>query len=338
MPMPFGWYQVAYSHELAPTSAIPLHYFDTELVLFRTTDGDAAALDAWCPHMGAHLGYGVGGKCAKESSVRGDSIVCPFHGWAFNSEGQCTDIPYAKTLPPKVAAGESVIRAWPVRELNQAIFIWYHPRQEPPAWEPEPVAEAVHDNDEWCEAHIQLWEIDNHMQEVAENAVDTAHFQFVHGTNTIPEPELMVFDQHRRRSRLCSKMATPRGEVNGIIDSESIGPGQAVVRFSGICDTVLMANLTPIDREHTKAFYAFLQKDTNGRQPVAGVGTALVRDICRQMDEDSIIWRRKKYMEKPMLCDGDGPIARLRRWYSQFYTQGQTRPATLTETETPSES
>jgi len=36
------------------------------------------------------------------------------------------------------------------------------------------------------------------------------------------------------------------------------------------------------------------------------------------MEEDQIIWDRKQYFEKPMLCDGDGPFAKYRRWYSQF--------------------
>ena len=34
MPMPFGWFQVAYSHELETAASMPLRYFDTELVLF----------------------------------------------------------------------------------------------------------------------------------------------------------------------------------------------------------------------------------------------------------------------------------------------------------------
>jgi 3-ketosteroid 9alpha-monooxygenase subunit A len=31
------------------------------------------------------------------------------------------------------------------------------------------------------------------------------------------------------------------------------------------------------------------------------------------------IWRDKIYQEDPILCDGDGPINKLRRWYEQFY-------------------
>ena len=37
--------------------------------------------------------------------------------------------------------------------------------------------------------------------------------------------------------------------------------------------------------------------------------------------EDVYIWERKLYREQPLLCAADGPIAKLRRWYTQFYTE-----------------
>jgi len=321
MPMPFGWFQVAYSHELAVADSMPLRYFGTDLVLFRTEGGEARVLDAFCPHMGAHLGYGIRDQAGGGSAVVGDSIVCPFHGWAYNGDGQCTDVPYANNPPPKIARGEQVIRPWPVRELNQVIFVWYHPDGIEPTFEPELIDEAATDNNDWGAFKIHTWDIDTHMQEIGENAVDPAHFLYVHGTQNIPTPDEMEFDGVLRTGRLVSKMATPRGEITGVIANRSTGPGQATVRFSGICETVLMANLTPVDQEHSKAFYAFIQKKVDGEEPVGGVADAIVADICKQMEEDSIIWAHNKYFAKPMLCDNDGPFAKFRKWYSQFYAQ-----------------
>ena len=45
-----------------------------------------------------------------------------------------------------------------------------------------------------------------------------------------------------------------------------------------------------------------------------------IRDIVKQMNEDIPIWENKQYLERPMLCDGDGPIAEYRRWMKQFYS------------------
>jgi phenylpropionate dioxygenase-like ring-hydroxylating dioxygenase large terminal subunit len=35
--------------------------------------------------------------------------------------------------------------------------------------------------------------------------------------------------------------------------------------------------------------------------------------------QDVAMWEHKKWQDKPLLCDGDGPIGDLRRWYAQFY-------------------
>ena len=93
MPMPYGWYCLGYSAELPPGEVKPLHYFGENLVLFRTESGVPAVLDAYCPHLGAHLGHG--GK------VQQESVACPFHGWRFNPAGECVEVPYAKKNAPQ---------------------------------------------------------------------------------------------------------------------------------------------------------------------------------------------------------------------------------------------
>ncbi len=317
LPMPYGWFQVLYSHELAVGESKPLQYFDTELVVFRTESGEAKVLDAYCPHMGAHLGYGIRDQVGGGSRVSGESIVCPFHGWEYNGDGRCTKVPYATNPPPKVARCEQVIGSWPVRELNQCIYVWYHPEKLDPDYEPDVLEEADANNSDWGELKTYEWEIDTHMQEIGENAVDPAHFLYVHGTADVPQPAEMEFDGHRRHGFLKTEMNTPRGTVHGSIENRNIGPGLAVVKFSGICETVLMANISPIAPEKSIAKYAFIQRQDAGK--TAGrVGQAIIDDICKQMEEDRVIWAHKRYLEKPMLCDGDGPFSRFRKWYGQF--------------------
>src|SRR4051812_27757668 len=85
-PVPNGWFVVSPSADIAPSEVRALHYFDRDLVLFRSADGTPHVLNAHCMHLGAHLA--VGGK------VEADCIQCPFHGWKFNGEGACTEIPY----------------------------------------------------------------------------------------------------------------------------------------------------------------------------------------------------------------------------------------------------
>ena len=42
-------------------------------------------------------------------------------------------------------------------------------------------------------------------------------------------------------------------------------------------------------------------------------------------EDDIQIWENKLFREQPVLCDGDGPINQLRRWYRQFYKAGGDR-------------
>src|SRR5271167_3444480 len=110
---PNGWFGVAAAAELGPGEVKSAKYFDRDLVLFRGEDGRARVFDAHCPHLGAHLG--VGGR------VCGEGIVCPFHGWRFDGEGQLAEVPRLDSRPPGLAA-----RAWEVCERNRQIYVWHH--------------------------------------------------------------------------------------------------------------------------------------------------------------------------------------------------------------------
>jgi phenylpropionate dioxygenase-like ring-hydroxylating dioxygenase large terminal subunit len=55
-PYPEGWFVVSFSEDLRPGELRPIHVFGRQLVLFRTASGQAVVSDAFCPHLGAHLG------------------------------------------------------------------------------------------------------------------------------------------------------------------------------------------------------------------------------------------------------------------------------------------
>ena len=315
MPIPYGWFGVAYSDEIQPGQALPARYFGRDLVIFRTESGRAAVTDAYCPHMGAHLGYGIHEHMHKGGEVRGESIVCPVHGWQFNADGYCTSVPYAKQMPPKVQ-DKQCLPTYPTVERNQVIWAWYHPEGAAPMWEVLAHDEANDDN--WGEFQRFEWKIKTHSQEMAENAADPAHFHYVHGVATFPESTI-TYEGPVARGEQLAKLATPRGEVNGAIRTFSLGPGQGSTRFSGICETFLMALTTPVDEENVHVRFAFNQPKKDGKTQTGGVAAAIIKDICRQLDEDTPIWENKIYRPQPILCDGDGPIAKFRKWHSQFY-------------------
>jgi 3-ketosteroid 9alpha-monooxygenase subunit A len=304
---PNGWFQVCYGDELAAGQVLPLTYFGRELVAFRGEDGKAAVLDAYCPHLGAHLGYG--GK------VEGSSIVCPFHAWKFDGCGGCTEVPYAKKIPPKAK-----VRAWPTCEVNGLIMIWFHAEDAPPSWEVPVLSE--YGNEEWTTYERRRWKIKTRNQEMAENAVDSAHFHFLHGTSNMPasraEPQ-----GHVLRVISTTGMQTPRGGVDGQVESSSYGFGYSTVRFTGIVDTLLVSSMIPIDEEYVDVRFNFTLKKLPDKDVTKTVGRAFIKEVTRQLEQDIPIWENKVFWERPVLCDGDGPIGMFRKWSKQFYTWPQ---------------
>ncbi len=312
LPMPYGWFAVSFSDQLAAKQSKPLRYFDTDLVLFRTESGHAAVLDAYCPHLGAHLGYGIHEEVGHGGRIEGETIVCPFHAWRFNTKGECVEVPYATKIPPK-AQGKACLRAWPTHDANGVIYVWYHPAQAEPMWEVDSYEEAA--GGDWGEQNRFEWVVKTHTQELAENAADPAHFHYVHRADAVPEWDIK-YDGHRATGEQKVGFQTPRGVVNGFIRTSSDGPGQGNTRFSGLCDTFMMGLATPIDENIALMRFAFTQHRDSEKSNIA---KGLIRDVVGQFEEDKPIWENKRFRASPMLSDGDGPIAQFRKWYGQFY-------------------
>jgi phenylpropionate dioxygenase-like ring-hydroxylating dioxygenase large terminal subunit len=306
LPIPNGWFAVAVGDEIAPGQVAVRHYFGQDLVVFRSESGVAAVLDPHCPHLGAHLGHG--------GRVEGERIRCPFHGWAFDLEGTCREIPYAKRIPPGART-----KRWPVQERYGFVFVWRDADGGEPWFDLPEVPEAT--SPDWSTHQRYEWTIRAHGQELGENGVDPAHFRFVHGTLNVPVMEAKE-DGPYRTAHQPVEMRTPRGDVSGAIEARSAGMGFSATRFTGICETLELATATPIDAATTHVRYAFTQPRVAGQDPKGGVAAAIIRDIVKQTNEDVPIWENKIHRERPVLCDGDGPIAEYRRWCRQFYPPG----------------
>jgi 3-ketosteroid 9alpha-monooxygenase subunit A len=300
-----GWYRVVYADEVAAGELRPIHAFGRELVAFRAESGEAHVLDAYCPHLGAHLGHG--------GRVEGSGIRCPFHAWHWSGDGRCIDVPYAKRIPPAAK-----IRSWPTVEKNGIVWLWYDEKERAPAWKLPDVEEVG--SPDWSPLEIRRWTVRSRWLDMNENAVDQVHFKYVHGAHTIPETTAEI-DGHVLRCRSRMKLGTPRGEVEGGIDTDDYGPAFQLVRLSGIVDTLMLNTTIPIDSETTDVSFAYTVCTKGDAEKSRGVGAAIIRDLEHQMAQDIPIWENKKYWTRPMLCDGDGPLALYRRWMKQFFDE-----------------
>jgi 3-ketosteroid 9alpha-monooxygenase subunit A len=227
-------------------------------------------------------------------------------------------VPYAKKIPPKAK-----MNAWQVREVNGLIMLWHHGEGHPPSWEVPALPEFG--NDEWTTYERRRWKIKTRNQEMAENAVDSAHFHFLHGTSNMPKSQAEPMG-HILKVISTTGMSTPRGGVDGTVESCSYGFGYSTVRFAGIVDTLLVSAMAPIDEEYVDVRFNFTLKKLFDKDVTKTVGKAFIGEVTRQLEQDIPIWEHKVFWERPVLCDGDGPIGMFRKWSRQFYSYGVDAP------------
>lgn len=159
-----GWYWLLSSRELKIKGKKAVNLWGRELVVYRGESGQAYALDAYCPHMGAHLSQG---------DVQGEDIRCFFHHWSFDCKGSCVKIPAQS--PSQSTSFVPKIPSWPVEEKYGIIWIWTgsSPRQPVPY-----VPELKGMETDWL--HGNRFTKDCHPNVVMINAIDAQHFNSVH--------------------------------------------------------------------------------------------------------------------------------------------------------------
>jgi len=233
---PMGWFSVSRSQELLVGDVKQVQAFDRELALYRTRSGVAVLQDAYCPHLGAHLGI--------EGRVVGESIRCPFHGWRFGCDGKCEEIPYCDEIP-----GRAKIRTWNTQEKNGEIYIWYHPENTAPQWELPDFPELGHPD--WTEPRYTEFLVPAHVQDIAENSCDPVHFQYVHRQPDVP-PSTVTIEDNGRILHLDSDASN--ADFPSKLHATVYSPGFALVRntYGPNAEMVMYNNAQPINRHETK--------------------------------------------------------------------------------------
>ena len=305
LPIPNGWFAVAWSKDVVPGDVRRIRYFDEELVLFRTRSGAPVVLDAYCAHLGAHLGEG--------GRVVGETIRCPFHGWRYDATGSCVEIPYCKKIPPRARQ-----RAWEVVERNRMIFVWRHAEGKPPEWQVPALVEF--DDPEWTEPRTFELEVPVHMQDMAENNCDPVHFRFVHKNMDVPLSK-MDYGEEGRFFRIVSHNTheTPMGTFEMELERDTWGLGVTSVRMKGIpgAGLLMFSSTSPVDGQHTHSRWLFTatrnMADVAGEEFIDGMSTGVLQDMR--------IWKNKIHRARPVLCEADEYLAEFRKWTRQFYSE-----------------
>lgn len=313
-PFPFGWFHAAFEEDLAPGDVRPLHLLNRHFVLWRDELGEAHVLDAFCAHLGAHLGYG--------GRVEECSIRCPFHAWRYDAEGECVEIPYSDKRH-KLAG----LRSYPVVERNGMTMFWWHPDGLEPLWELPQLREWTDPG--WTDDYVrQHWRVRTKWREIAENGIDLTHFHYLHGVATVPELDYFHADEHVWHSNAVHQVHTPLGPTPGNFELELHGPGFAWMRFGieGLAEILFVITITQVDDEWVDNRFSFLAKRP-ARSDVPDRSEALIQEVIDQVTDDVPIWENKIVKDPPRLARGDGPIMAFRKWATQFSAAAESAEA-----------
>ena len=329
-PFPEGWYFVASRRAFEKQKFIQKTWMGENIVAWIDEGGGVCVADAYCPHLGADLGPGAGGRiCAGR-------LVCPFHGYEFDTTGQCVATPYAD--PPKTAK----LKVFPTHEIGGLIFAWWGIEGREPQWSlPEDSLEQ-HD---WTDARITTVRFPGHPQETTENSVDVGHLRYVHGYGNVKRVGRVTADGPRldsdfdfRSSRSIAKIATVNFDISAKTRIYGLGYSFVEIRENTIgMDLRLWVLATPVDG--TLIDLSLVSQVKEIRKPkrlIAGLGILPVKMRAPIMNyfmsaqqhhdvlQDVVIWENKQYRSRPRLCRSDGEIMPFRYYCAQFYPDPAT--------------
>lgn len=315
-----GWYQIGWSDEFAVGEVVPLRYFESDLIAYRGESGILRVLDAFCLHLGAHLGYG--------GTVEGDSVRCPFHGWLWGQDGANTEIPYGSCR----AMENLRLRRWSVVEVDELVLVYfsYDETREP---EPPPPSLNRYETPIWdvtAEMRHSWREMPMTPQMLAENSVDAAHFKYVHRSNDVAEVRDFTITPGCFAAEIKIRFggghgptwATPNGPVDGTIGTEQWGVGIGRAQLKGFDDITFVSGVTPITAHlsdiRSTTYVPLRRRD--GSPLDATARDRWVREQNAQVDSDLIIWNNQSYMHKPHLDRSEvGPTRAFRQWARELY-------------------
>lgn len=157
---PDYWYPVGWARQFPAGQVKPVTVWQQPMAVYRDETGQLHALEDACPHKGVELHKG---------QVSDRHLLCPYHGWEFDGNGECVRIPY---IPPTAKLPCAKARSYPVRE--QYGLVWVFPGNPELAHQCDPPQVPEYGNNDWLMVPI-TGHFQAHFSIANENAMDVFH-------------------------------------------------------------------------------------------------------------------------------------------------------------------
>jgi 5,5'-dehydrodivanillate O-demethylase len=157
------WIPIAAASQLLENPVKPVRILGEDLVLFKNTKGNLGLIGRRCLHRLVDLQYGI----PDDYGLR-----CPYHGWAYNAQGECVERPLEANPTGKFPRK---LEGYPVQEMGGLIFAYMGPLPAPalPRW----------DHFVWPNAirQIAINVLNCNWLQCQENTGDPTHSVYTHG-------------------------------------------------------------------------------------------------------------------------------------------------------------
>jgi phenylpropionate dioxygenase-like ring-hydroxylating dioxygenase large terminal subunit len=258
------WVPAMLSSELPEPDSDPLRVLllGEQLIGFRDSNGKVGLIQNHCPHRGASLFFGRN----EEAGIR-----CVYHGWKFDTDGHCIDMPNE----PAESDFKSKVKAvaYPCQERGGIVWTYMGPRKDPP---PMPDLEAnVLEG-----ATATAFQLEGNWLQILEGDIDTTHVGFLHYGGLRPEdqpPGTFSEYQLRQKPAHFEVIDTPGGVAYGA--RRPGPPGEHYWRIAQFCMPFYTFTppgvlgmkknngaRVPMDDTHTMNFFM----NVGGRRPGTG--------------------------------------------------------------------
>lgn len=246
------WYVAATSAELSK-KPISRTILDTPLVLFRDARSTACALIDRCAHRNVPLSLG---------QVRDGRLVCAYHGWAYDGEGVCRDVPALCGDP--TGRGRRV-QTFATRERDGFVWVFMDPEV---TIEAEPFALPHLDAPGYTTVRHQV-DVPATLYATLENILDVPHTAFLHrGLFRTPKRRPMTavvrrfadraeaeFIGESRPGGIVGRLLSPFGGVVEHVDRFVLPSiAQVEYRLGPKNHVVVTSALTPVTDFKTKLY------------------------------------------------------------------------------------
>ena len=217
----------------------------------------------------------------------------------------------------KVDVGSGAV--WPVLEINQMLMVWHDHENKEPDFYPEKIDACY--SDEWSDYGMASFLVKNNCRELIDNMADKGHFGPVH------QAPFEGFWNEAKDHTYTQEMTADSPILGRDLFSRAKyeGPAYMTTYMSAVHDGAkvesrLLVSHVPLTLTSFMINFGVMVKKAPGmsqeEEDTFVQGYVDANNFA--FAQDVAIWENKIYIPDPLVCDGDGPLHKLRKWYGQF--------------------